>query len=63
MGGDGDKETVIHLNEPVKAVCIEDSNDSKRDRSFVVGCASGQLIHHRQVWFTQKNVILFNGAG
>jgi len=28
-----------------------------------IGTASGQLIHHRQVWFTQKNIVLFSGAG
>ena len=37
VGGDGDKETVIHMNEPIKSVCIEDDNSPKRDRSFVVG--------------------------
>lgn len=28
-----------------------------------LGGSSGQLIYHRTVWFSQKNAILFNGAG
>lgn len=31
-----DKESVIHFNEPVKTVCIEDDN-SRRDKSFIIG--------------------------
>lgn len=27
-----------------------------------LGSVAGQLIYHRTVWFSQKNVILFNGA-
>lgn len=62
IGPDEDKENVIHLSEPLKVVCVEDDNSSKRDKSFIVGGLSGQLTHHRTVWFAQKNVILFQGA-
>ena len=38
LAGDSEKDNVIHLNEPLKAVCIEDDyNNTKRERSFVVG--------------------------
>lgn len=56
-----EKETVIHFNEPLISIAIEDDITVKRERSFVVGGVSGQLVYHRQVWFSQKNVVLFGG--
>ena len=61
MGMDGEKENVVYINDPVKCVCVEDDNTAKRDRCFVVGTASGQLLYYSQVWFTKKELILFNG--
>lgn len=29
----------------------------------MLGTVSGKLIHHKQVWFSNKNSVLFNGAG
>ena len=57
------KESVVHFNQPVKAVCVEEDSTSKKDKSFVAGTINGQLIYHHTVWFTQKSVVLFNGAG
>ena len=57
-----DKETIVHFNEPVKSICLDDNSNGKRERSFIVGGASGQLVYHRTLWFTQKDVVLFNGA-
>ena len=42
LGAEGEKETVYHLNEPIKCVCVEDDPHSKRDRCFVVGGVSGE---------------------
>ena len=30
---------------------------------YFVGSESGQLIHYKQMWFSQKNILLFPGAG
>eukprot|EP01041_Mallomonas_annulata_P004788 gene4788-9542_t len=62
LGPEDEKESLIHMTEPLKAICVEDDNTIKRERSFIVGTISGQLIHHRHGWFTQKNVTLFSGA-
>lgn len=62
IGPEEDKENVIHLSEPLKSVCVEDCSSLKRDKSFIVGGQSGQLTHHRTVWFAQKNAVLFQGA-
>ena len=61
MGMEGEKENIVHINEPVKCVCVEDDSTAKRDRSFVVGTSSGQLLYYSQVWFTKKQLILFSG--
>jgi len=64
MGIDGDeKETALTVTQPLKAICAEDSVSSKRERSFIVGGAGGQLIHHRHAWFSQKDIELFRGSG
>lgn len=63
IGSDNeDKETIVHFNEPVKSICLDDNSNGKRERSFIVGGQSGQLVYHRTLWFTQKDIILFNGA-
>lgn len=62
IGPDEDRESVVHMSEPLKAVCVEDDGATKRDKSFIVGGASGQLTLHRTTWFAQKNVVLFQGA-
>eukprot|EP01035_Chromulina_nebulosa_P019588 gene19588-25491_t len=56
-----DKGTTIHFNEPVKCVCVENDDNPKKEKSFLVGCSSGKLIHHKQVWFTNKNSVLYQG--
>jgi hypothetical protein len=68
--GDEEKE-VVSFNEPVKAVCLKNigldknltNNKEKKERSFIVGGNSGQLVYHRTSWFKKKDVVLFNGAG
>lgn len=38
LGVEGeDKESIVYLNQPLKAICKEDSDNLKRERSFVVG--------------------------
>ena len=37
-------------------------NDCIRLQFKSAGSVTGQLIYHRTVWFSQKNVVLFNGA-
>ena len=32
-----DKDTVVHFNQSMKAVCIENDSASKKDKSFLVG--------------------------
>ena len=32
-----DKDTVIHFNQSMKAVCIENDSAAKKDKSFLVG--------------------------
>ena len=62
IGIEGEKESAVHLSEPVKCVCVEDDSHSRRDRGFVVGTASGKLIYQRPVWFTQREwVTIFAG--
>jgi hypothetical protein len=61
LGAD-DKDIVVPFNQSMKAICVEYDSPAKKDKSFLVGGANGQLIYHRTVWFTQKNVTLFNGA-
>lgn len=40
------------------------SNANLKDRSFLVGTLSGRIIHYKpSSWFTQKEVVLFAGAG
>lgn len=55
------KENVIQFNEPVKSINI-DNEFKQKDKSFIIGCASGKLIHHKLVWFSQRNVVLFHGS-
>ena len=61
LGIEGEKENFVYMNDPVKCVCVEDDSLSKRDRCFVTGTATGQLVYYSQVWFTTKQLILFNG--
>jgi hypothetical protein len=35
--GVDDKDTVIHFNQSMKAVCIENDSVAKKDKSFLVG--------------------------
>eukprot|EP01038_Epipyxis_sp_PR26KG_P008152 gene8152-11033_t len=64
---DESKESTTYFNEPVRSVAIEPSNatnyNSKKERSFIVATSSGRIIHHRSAWFTQKDLVLFAGAG
>jgi hypothetical protein len=46
----------VHFNQAMKAVCIENDSAAKKDKSFIVGSITGQLIYHRTVWFTQVSV-------
>ena len=68
---DNSKEVVVHFTEPIKSLCLEDSNNitsnnansnRNRERSFMVGTSSGKLIHHRAQWFAHKNIVLFKGS-
>lgn len=52
---------VTNFNEPISAIAIEQVAAGSRDRSFLVGGLSGQLIRHHTVWFTQKNSVLYKG--
>jgi vacuolar protein sorting-associated protein 41 len=58
---DEEKPTSISLNEPIKALVVDDDENPKKEKSLIFGTASGKLIHHKQVWFTNKNVTLFAG--
>ena len=35
--GAEDKDTVVHFNQSMKAVCVENDSGSKKDKSFLVG--------------------------
>lgn len=67
--GDQEKE-IVNFNEPVKAICLKNigldknltNNKEKKERSFIVGGNSGQLVYHRTSWFKKKDIVLFNGA-
>lgn len=39
-----DKDTVVHFNQSMKAVCIENNSVSKKDKSFLVGEEARPLI-------------------
>jgi hypothetical protein len=56
------QEVVVNLNQPLQCICVDKISLSKKDRSFIVGCESGQLIHRKQMWIGKKNVLLFPGA-
>ncbi|CAM9127471.1 unnamed protein product, partial [Ectocarpus fasciculatus] len=56
------QEIKVNLNQSLQCICVDKVSLSKKDRSFIVGCESGQLIHHKQMWFSKKNVLLFPGA-
>jgi hypothetical protein len=32
-----DKDTVIHFNQSMKALCVENDSAAKKDKSFIVG--------------------------
>lgn len=32
-----DKDTVIHFNQSMKAICVENDSAAKKDKSFIVG--------------------------
>lgn len=51
------------FNEPIKAIIVDSDDNPKKDKAVILGTASGKLVHHKQVWFTHKNVVLFNGTG
>ena len=56
------QETVVNLKQPLRCICVDKISLSKKDKSFIVGGESGQLIHHKQMWLSKKNVLLFPGA-
>jgi hypothetical protein len=61
---DENKQVTINFNEQLKKICIErGSGSSRKERSFIVGSASGRLIYHRSAWFANKDVTLFAGSG
>ena len=35
--GAEDRDTVVHFNQALKAVCVENESASKKDKSFLVG--------------------------
>ncbi len=60
---DENKQTMLSFNEQLKKICIEKGNNSnKKERSFIVGSASGRLIYHRKSTFSYKDIVLFSGA-
>jgi hypothetical protein len=52
LGAD-DKDIVVPFNQSMKAVCIENNSSAKKEKSFLVGGANGQLIYHRTVWYVR----------
>lgn len=32
-----DRDTVIHFNQSMKALCVENDSAAKKDKSFIVG--------------------------
>ena len=75
IGSDDYKEHSVDFHEALTTVCLEPTSSaaadtllsalSVKERSFLVGGASGRLVHHRadSAWFAQKDVVLFDGAG
>ena len=58
------KDKIITVfNEPVRAIALEEVSTGSRERSFLIGTLSGQLIRHHTAWFSQKNSILYKGDG
>lgn len=64
--GVDDKDTVIHFNQSMKAVCIENDSAAKKDKSFLVGelgcisafallCSAVRAIRHRMFVFIHKS--------
>lgn len=61
----------MDFHEPLTAVCFEPFSVtspeavSGKERSFLAGGSSGRLVLHRadSAWFTQKDAVLFEGAG
>ncbi len=62
---DENKQVTINFNEQLKKICIEKGTPSsgRKERSFIVGSASGRLTYHRTAWFSHKDIVLFAGSG
>jgi hypothetical protein len=60
--GEEDKGAPVLFNEPIKVIAVDTDNNPKKDKAVILGTASGKLVHHKQVWFTHKNLVLFVGA-
>ena len=59
---DNIKDKIItSFNEPIHSIAIEQITLGSKDRSFLVGTFSGQLLYHHTVWFTQQTTILYKG--
>jgi hypothetical protein len=58
-----EKEHIVNFSEQLKVICMEEEAGLKKEKSFIVGTATGQLIYHKTSWFAPKNSSLFGGTG
>ena len=78
FGGEVKDKLRINFNEPIKVTALIQSSSPefiaglchrlfyfKISLQYVVlvGGLSGTLVHHRTVWFSQSNYVLFHGTG
>jgi WD40 repeat protein len=71
-GSQEEREHIVNFSDPLKVICMEEGDGAdgvaghgqqKKEKSFIVGTATGQLIYHKTSWFAPKNTSLFGGSG